>query len=107
MLHIPIPEPRDFAVLNADLTEIEPIERVNCFFRHEVAEKVREEGREEGVENERASMILRILGWRDIAVPDSVRERVQACSDLGQLDIWARRAVGATSAEDLFVDGAV
>ncbi|MDX3747822.1 hypothetical protein [Streptomyces sp. AK08-02] len=62
MLHIPIPEPRDFAVLNADLTEIEPTERVNYF---------------------------------------------EECSDLGQLDIWARRAVGATSAEDLFVDGAV
>lgn len=27
VLHIPIPEPRDFAVLNADLTEIEPVER--------------------------------------------------------------------------------
>ncbi|MFD5218427.1 RpnC/YadD family protein [Streptomyces tendae] len=27
VLHVPFPEPRDFAVLNADLTEIEPVER--------------------------------------------------------------------------------
>ncbi|MFJ4487138.1 hypothetical protein ACIP3D_32865 [Streptomyces longwoodensis] len=27
ILHIPFPEPREFAVLNADLTEIEPVER--------------------------------------------------------------------------------
>ncbi|MEW2388683.1 hypothetical protein AB0933_10035 [Streptomyces venezuelae] len=27
LLHIPFPEPRDIAILNADLTEIEPIER--------------------------------------------------------------------------------
>ena len=37
---------------------------VNYFFRHEVAEKVRAEGREEGIEEERAGMILRILDWR-------------------------------------------
>ncbi|WP_371660408.1 hypothetical protein [Streptomyces sp. NBC_00280] len=77
---------------------------VNYFFRHEVAEKVREEGREEGIETERASMILHILKWRGITVADSVRDRVEACSDLGQLEVWARRAVNATDAEDLFVD---
>jgi hypothetical protein len=77
---------------------------VNYFFRHEVAEKVREEGREEGAERERASMILRILEWRDIPVPESVRDRVEACSDLDQLEVWAQRAVHATKAEDLFVD---
>jgi hypothetical protein len=27
VLHIPFPEPRDFAVMNADLTEIQPVER--------------------------------------------------------------------------------
>lgn len=27
LLHVPFPEPREFAVLNVDLTEIEPIER--------------------------------------------------------------------------------
>ncbi|WP_443049655.1 hypothetical protein [Streptomyces sp. HD] len=78
---------------------------VNYFFRHEVAEKVRAEGREEGIEEERASMVLRILDWRGIPVPDSARDRVKACSDLGQLEVWAQRAVQATDAEDLFRDG--
>ncbi|MGW3723768.1 hypothetical protein [Streptomyces sp. F001] len=77
---------------------------VNYFFRHEVAEKVREEGREEGIEQERASMVLRILDWRAIPVSDVVRERVKECSDLDQLEVWAQRAVHATNAEDLFVD---
>ncbi|MEU6009087.1 hypothetical protein [Streptomyces sp. NPDC047453] len=81
---------------------------VNYFFRHEVAEKVREqareEGIEEGVEKERASMVLRILDWRGIPVPDSARDRVKTCSDLDQLEIWAQRAVRATSSEELFVD---
>jgi hypothetical protein len=81
---------------------------VNYFFRHEVAEKVRaegrEEGREEGIEEERAGMILRILEWRAIPVPGAVRERVVNCSDLDQLEIWAQRAVHATTAEALFAD---
>lgn len=77
---------------------------VNYFFRHEVAEKVRAEGREEGIEEERAGMILRILDWRAIPVPDAVRERVTGCTDLGQLETWARRAVHATTADDLFAD---
>ena len=39
VLHIPIPEPREFAVLNADLTEIEPIERrVDTLLRAETDE---------------------------------------------------------------------
>ncbi|WP_443063645.1 hypothetical protein [Streptomyces sp. NBC_00663] len=76
---------------------------VNYFFRHEVAEKVREQGRIE----DRAEMTLHILEWRGIAVPDSVRDRVEACSDLDQLEVWAQRAVHASQAEDLFADDPV
>ncbi|MGY6024962.1 hypothetical protein [Streptomyces spinosirectus] len=36
---------------------------------------------------------------------DSIRDRVQACSDREQLDAWAQRAVHAASAADLFDDG--
>lgn len=71
---------------------------IHYFFRHPVAEQVREEGRVE----KSAEMTLRILEWRDIQVPDAVRERVQACTDLDQLEFWAQRAVHATRAEDLF-----
>ncbi len=52
-------------------------------------------------------MTLRILEWRAIPVPDAVREKVLACSDLDQLEDWAQRALTAERAEDLFaVDGA-
>ncbi|MFJ3665752.1 hypothetical protein ACIPSE_04785 [Streptomyces sp. NPDC090106] len=76
------------------------------FFRHEVAEKVREEGREEGRAQARAEMVLRILQWREIPVPDAVRERVEGCADLHQLEVWAERAVHAADAWDLFVGAA-
>ncbi|MFF9670364.1 hypothetical protein ACF1GS_01480 [Streptomyces eurythermus] len=47
-------------------------------------------------------MTLRVLEWRGIPVPDSVRERVLACEDLGRLEVWAQRAVHATDAVELF-----
>ncbi|MGW3652250.1 hypothetical protein [Streptomyces sp. NPDC000878] len=72
---------------------------INYFWRHPLAEQVREEGRVEDC----AEMTLSILQWRGIPVPDAVRERVQACTDLEQLRDWAQRAVHATAAEDLFV----
>ncbi|MER6137295.1 hypothetical protein [Streptomyces sp. NPDC001815] len=79
---------------------------INYFFRHEVAEKVRQEGREEGRAERRrtyrAEMVLNILEWRDIEVPDSVRERVRTCTDLDELELWAKRAVHATDAAQLF-----
>ena len=76
---------------------------IHYFFRHPVAEQVREEGREEGRAESHAEMTLRILEWRGIPVSDAVRERVHASTDLEQLETWARRAVNAGTAEDLFV----
>lgn len=76
------------------------------FWRHPLAEEVREQGREEGREEgrvaDRVEMTLRILEWRDIPVPDAVRERVESCTDLDQLAIWSQRAVRAAVADDLF-----
>ncbi|SEE63217.1 hypothetical protein [Streptomyces sp. Ag109_O5-10] len=81
---------------------------IQYFWRHPLAEQVREEGREEGREQgrvqERAEMVLRVLEWRGIAVSDSVRERVDACTDLDQLETWAQRAVHVTDAAELFVE---
>jgi hypothetical protein len=71
---------------------------MHYFFRHPVAEKVREETRVE----ERAEMTLRTLELRGIEVPDSVRLRVKACSDLDQLKVWSERAVHVTQAVQLF-----
>ncbi|CAM5726881.1 Transposase (putative) YhgA-like domain-containing protein OS=Streptomyces fumanus OX=67302 GN=GCM10018772_60800 PE=4 SV=1 [Streptomyces fumanus] len=75
---------------------------MHYFFRHPVAEKVREEGREAGRVQDRVEMTLRILEWRGIPVSDGVRGRVRACSDLEQLEVWAQRAVHAADAEEIF-----
>jgi hypothetical protein len=48
--------------------------------------------------------VLELLGLRGIPVPASVRERVNACSDLDLLNTWFKRTVHAENAEDLFVD---
>jgi hypothetical protein len=85
---------------------------IQYFWRHPLAEQVREEGREQGLEQgleqgrvqDRQEMTLRILEWRGIPVPDSVRERVMNCSDLDQLEVWAQRAVHASQATELFAD---
>ncbi|MGW8699967.1 hypothetical protein ACWGOK_23990, partial [Streptomyces eurythermus] len=62
---------------------------IQYFRRHPLAEQVRAEGRIQ----ERQEMTLRVLEWRGIPVPDSVRERVLACEDLDRLEVWAQRAV--------------
>ncbi|KKD08671.1 hypothetical protein [Streptomyces sp. WM6386] len=72
------------------------------FFRHPLAEQVREEGREEGRVEERAETVLNILRWRGIDIPDPVRQRVEACTDIDQLTLWSQRAIHATTADDLF-----
>ncbi|MGW1502070.1 hypothetical protein ACWCQW_26490 [Streptomyces mirabilis] len=73
---------------------------VNYFFKNPVAQKLREEARVE----DWSEVILNILKWRDIEVPDSVRLRVRACSDLDQLKAWSERAIHVTEAAELFDD---
>ncbi|MFF9581604.1 hypothetical protein [Streptomyces achromogenes] len=83
---------------------------IQYFWRHPLAEQVREEGRRQGLEESRKrvhiegwqEMVPRILEWRGIAVPDVIRERVMACEDLDRLEGWAQRAVRATDAAELF-----
>jgi hypothetical protein len=82
------------------------------FWRHPLAEQVREEGRAQGLKiglkqgrvQARVEIIPLILEARSIPVPDEVRARVEACTDLDQLEVWARRALQVTDAADLFVD---
>lgn len=76
------------------------------FFRHPLAEEVREQGREqgrnEGRVEDRAETVLDLLRWRGIEVPESVRRRVEACTDLEQLKVWSQRAVQVSRASELF-----
>ncbi|MEU2931138.1 hypothetical protein ABZ636_40105 [Streptomyces sp. NPDC007251] len=73
---------------------------IQYFWQPPLAEQVREEGRIQ----DRQEMTLCILEWRGIPVPDSVRERVMACTGLDRLQTWAQRAVHATEAAELFAD---
>jgi hypothetical protein len=77
---------------------------IQYFWRHPLAEQVREEGREQGRAQAKAEMIVRILEWRNVPVSDDARERVMACTDLGRLELWAQRAVHATEATELFAE---
>ncbi|MGW5100457.1 hypothetical protein [Streptomyces sp. NPDC004100] len=77
---------------------------IQYFWRHPLAEQVREEGREEGRVQSQRELIIRALECRALSVPDDVRDRVNACEDPSQLDTWFQRAVHARSAADLFVE---
>ncbi|MEE4597039.1 hypothetical protein V2J94_35000 [Streptomyces sp. DSM 41524] len=79
------------------------------FFRSEHAQRafaeVRAETRAETQVEVRAESVLRVLNARGLEVTAETRERVGSCKDLALLDTWLDRAVTASRAEDLFVDG--
>lgn len=70
------------------------------FFRSETSQRLREEGREEGL----AAGVVRVLEKRGIPVSDDVRERITHCTDDAVIDTWYDRALTATTADDLFHD---
>lgn len=70
------------------------------FFRSETSQRLRAEGRAEG----RAQDILIALEERGIDVSDDAREHVAGCHDLDTLETWFRRAITATSVDELFVE---
>jgi hypothetical protein len=60
------------------------------------------EGIREGVAVGEAKAVLTVLATRGIEVPEKMRARIEACTDLPQLEKWLGRAVTAASAADLF-----
>ncbi len=60
------------------------------------------EGKAEGKAEGRAEAVLAVLATRGIEVTDADRDQIVATTDLAQLDDWIRRAVTATSIDDLF-----
>lgn len=60
------------------------------------------EGKAEGKTEGEARTLLMVLEARSIAVPDEVRARIIDCTDVDQLDTWARRAATANKIGDLF-----
>ncbi len=59
-------------------------------------------GEARGVAKGVARAVLRALAARGIEVPDDARDRITACTDLDQLDIWVSRAATADAIEELF-----
>jgi hypothetical protein len=60
------------------------------------------EGQAEGRARGEANAVLSVLDARGIDVSDADRQRITGCTDLGQLEVWVRRAVTAESVRDLF-----
>ncbi len=72
--------------------------------REEGREEGREVGREEGRVNGEANALLTVLEARGLSIPDHARTRILATTNMDLLERWIRRAVSASSVEELFQD---
>jgi hypothetical protein len=45
--------------------------------------------------------VLTVLEARGVRVPGAVRDQILACTDMDQMDVWLRRAVTATTIDDV------
>ncbi|OHV47317.1 hypothetical protein BCD48_19595 [Pseudofrankia sp. BMG5.36] len=59
------------------------------------------EGKAEGEALGAGRMLLTVLEARGILVSEDVRERIHTCTDLDQLDTWFRRAMIASTIDDV------
>ncbi|MDT3445882.1 MULTISPECIES: hypothetical protein [unclassified Pseudofrankia] len=66
-------------------------------YRSKIFRDLQARGKAEG----KVEALLTILEIRRVHVPDDARERIRACTDLDQLGIWLRRAVTATTLDDV------
>ncbi|HEX7841256.1 MAG TPA: hypothetical protein VF469_27450, partial [Kofleriaceae bacterium] len=73
---------------------------------HKSWEEGRAEARAEARTEMRAKDVLTVLRVRGIAVPDAVRQRIEAQKDLEQLERWLEKAVVATSLGEV-IDGEI
>ncbi len=63
-------------------------------------ESLRAEGRAEA----KSESVLRVLEARGKSPDDAARERIAACRDLGQLDVWFDRALSVDSVDEVLRD---
>lgn len=70
-------------------------------YRSEYAEMLRTEGEAAAM----ARRLLWLLDGRGVEVPDDVRERVTACTDIAVLETWIDRAVHADRLSEVFRSG--
>ena len=70
-------------------------------FRSEFMRNVKAEGHAEGRAEGEARAVLTVLVARGIDVTDDARARIMSCTDVDQLDTWARRAATATTIDQV------
>ncbi|WP_063763746.1 hypothetical protein [Actinoplanes subtropicus] len=70
-------------------------------FQSELLRQVSDEQQAIGEARGEAQAILTVLEERGVPVSDDIRGEIMACTDIGQLAIWLRRAVTAATADDV------
>jgi hypothetical protein len=73
----------------------------NYEYQSDFARRYVAQGRAEGEAAGRAHALLAVLAARGLDVPEDVRARITACTELARFDAWLARAVTATSAADV------
>jgi len=68
----------------------------------EILLDLRARSRDEGALRKQASMLLRLLDRRGLAVDEATRARVTACEDADQLEQWFDRAIVAGHIDEVF-----
>ncbi len=80
--------------------------KANHEFQSEFARKYislgKAEGKAEGKALGQAELLLKQLRFKGFNVDPELAARVEACQDLGQLDLWAERVLTATALDDIF-----
>ncbi|MET9486801.1 hypothetical protein [Nocardia sp. NPDC006630] len=91
--------------LEAMMTTAARREYLSDTFRNLVKEGL-QQGREQGLEEGRVDGEVRILETildaRGFVVSAEVRARIEGCTDVDQLEVWARRAVTAADVAEIF-----
>ncbi|MFC4532875.1 hypothetical protein [Sphaerisporangium dianthi] len=64
------------------------------------------QGQAQGQAEEAARAVLLVLTARGLDVPDDIRARITACTDLARLETWLTRAATAQSTHDLLTETA-
>jgi hypothetical protein len=71
-------------------------------YQSELFRELTAKGKTEGKAEGKAESVLQVLKERGLTVPEATRERIESCIDLELLDTWLRRAITASTIDELF-----
>ena len=74
-------------------------------YHSELFREIAARNQAEGEARGEGRAVLTVLDARGVPVPDAIRQQILGCADLDQLDRWLRRAVTATTADDVIRAG--